>query len=276
MSIISVKNISYYYEKTDSENLAIRDISFDVEKGDFIAILGKSGSGKSTLVNHLNGLNKAKSGTVYFEGKDIYSRNYDIQKLRFNVGLVFQYPEYQLFSETVIDDVMFGALKKGLSKDAANEKAIELLKSFNIEHLKDESPFSLSGGEKRKVAFAGILVMEPKVLILDEPDAGLDPISKRKLFDYLIKLNKENDITIMFITHNLDDAIEYSNKTIVLREGKLLAFGDTFKVLTDENVLADSGLTTPHAVEIYNVLSKLGKNIDKTKLRFDDLVNELK
>lgn len=276
MQIISVKNISYCYENGSNSNFAIRDISFDIEKGDFIALVGKSGSGKSTLISHLNGLYKAKTGDIYFEDKNIYDKDYDIQKLRFNVGLVFQYPEYQLFSETVLEDVMFGAIKKGLTKDKAREKAIELLRSFNIEDLKDESPFTLSGGEKRKVALAGILAMEPKVLILDEPDAGLDSISKRKLFTYLKKLNKEKDVTIMFITHNLDDAIEYADKTMVLKEGKLLSYDDTFKVMLDKDVLKSSGLDMPYAAEIYDTLTKLGKNIDKTKLKYDDLLSELR
>lgn len=275
MSIISVKNISYYYDE-HSPVYALKDISFDVEKGDFIALVGRSGSGKSTLISHLNGLYKAKSGDILYENKSIYDKDFKLQKLRFDIGLVFQYPEYQLFSETVLDDVMFGAIKKGLTKDEAKEKALKVLDTFHIEHLKNESPFSLSGGEKRKVAFAGILVMEPKVLVLDEPDAGLDSMSKKKLFNYLMKINKENGVTIIFITHNLDDAIEYANKTIVLNDGRLIAYDDTFKVLTDKDILTESGLDMPYAATIYDTLAGLGKKIDKTKLRYDDLINELK
>lgn len=275
MSIISVKNISYYYDEHNPV-FTLKDISFDIERGDFIALIGKSGSGKSTLISHLNGLYKAKSGDIFYENKSIYDKDFNLQKLRFDVGLVFQYPEYQLFSETVIEDVMFGAIKKGLTKDEAREKALKVLDTFHIEHLKNESPFLLSGGEKRKVAFAGILAMEPKVLILDEPDAGLDSISKKKLFSYLKEINKENGVTIIFITHNLDDAIEYANKVAVLNDGRLIAYDDTFNVLTDKNILERSGLDMPYAAMIYDTLARLGKRIDKTKLKYDDLINELK
>ena len=277
MSILEVKNLKYRYDKYDeSSKYAIDDISFSVDEKDFVALIGRSGSGKSTLISHLNGLYKADSGDIFFKGKNIYANDYDLTELRFKVGLVFQYPDYQLFSDTVIDDVAFGAMKKGLKKEDAYKKSLEVLSLFEIEHLKEESPFNLSGGEKRKVAFAGVFVMEPEVIILDEPDAGLDTISKSNFYNLLKDLNKKFGTTIIFITHNLDDVVEYANKVIVLNDGKLLSYGKPFDVLSNKNVMNDAQLETPYAISIYNKLVSKGYNIDKNKLRFSDLLNSLK
>ena len=172
MPILEVKNLKYRYDQYDeSSKYALDDISFSINDKDFVAIIGESGSGKSTLISHLNGLYKADSGEIHFKGENIYSKDYNLTNLRFKCGVVFQYPEYQLFSETVLEDVAFGAIKKGLTKDEAYKKSLEVLKLLGIEHLKDETPFNLSGVEKRKVAFAGVFVMDPDVLIFDEPDA---------------------------------------------------------------------------------------------------------
>lgn len=277
MSILEVKNLKYRYDKYEkSSKYAIDDISFNVEKKDFVALIGKSGSGKSTLISHLNGLYKADSGDILFNGKSIYASDYNLTELRFRVGLVFQYPEYQLFSDTVIDDVAFGAIRKGLSKDEAYAKSLEVLKLLNIEHLKDESPFNLSGGEKRKVAFAGVFVMDPEVLILDEPNAGLDTISKAKFYSLIKDLNEKYGTTIIFITHNLDDVMEYANKVIVLNEGKLLCTGKPYDILSDADIMKTAELETPYAISIYNKLKASGYNIDKDKLKFDELLDAMK
>lgn len=277
MSILEVKNLKYRYDKyEESSKYAIDDISFNVEEKDFVALIGRSGSGKSTLISHLNGLYKADSGDILFKGKSIYSSDLDLTDLRFKVGLVFQYPEYQLFSETVIEDVAFGAIKKGLSKEEAYKKSLEVLKTFDIEYLKDESPFNLSGGEKRKVAFAGVFVMEPEVIILDEPDAGLDTISKSNFYNLVKNLNDKFGTTVIFITHNLDDVIEYANKVIVLNEGKLLSMGRPYEIFSNETLMKISDLETPYAISIYNKLVSKGYNVDNNKLKFDDLLNSLK
>ena len=276
MPILEVKNLKYNYERYEkSSKNVLDDISFSIDKKDFVAIIGKSGSGKSTLISHLNGLYKATSGDILYNGESIYKKDYDLTGLRFKIGVVFQYPEYQLFSETVLEDVAFGAIKKGLSKEEAYKKSEEVLKIFEIEHLKNESPFSLSGGEKRKVAFAGIFVMEPEIIIFDEPDAGLDTTSKTNFYNLIKMLNKEKGTTIIFITHNLDDVIEYANKVIVLNEGKLLKVGKPYEVLSNEEIMNKASLDMPYAIDIYNTLKAKGYNLDLSKLTFDDLYNQM-
>ena len=276
MSILEVKNLKYNYDKYEkTSKFVLDDISFGVDKKDFVAIIGKSGSGKSTLISHLNGLYKATSGDILYNGESIYKKDYDLTGLRFKIGVVFQYPEYQLFSETVLEDVAFGSIKKGLSKEEAYKKSEEVLKIFDIEHLKNESPFSLSGGEKRKVAFAGIFVMEPEIIIFDEPDAGLDTTSKTNFYNLIKMLNKEKGTTIIFITHNLDDVIEYANKVIVLNEGKLLKVGKPYEVLSNEEIMNKASLDMPYAIDIYNTLKAKGYNLDLSKLTFDDLYNQM-
>lgn len=276
MSILEVKNLKYNYEKYEkSSKNVLDDISFSIDKKDFVAIIGKSGSGKSTLISHLNGLYKATSGDILYNGESIYKKDYNLTGLRFKIGVVFQYPEYQLFSETVLEDVAFGAIKKGLSKEEAYKKSKEVLKIFEIEHLKNESPFSLSGGEKRKVAFAGIFVMEPEIIIFDEPDAGLDTTSKTNFYNLIKMLNEEKGTTIIFITHNLDDVIEYANKVIVLNEGKLLKVGKPYEVLSNEEIMNKASLDMPYAIDIYNTLKSKGYNLDLSKLRFDELYNQM-
>lgn len=277
MPIFEVKNIKYTYDKYENSfKYALNDISFNIEKKDFVALIGKSGSGKSTLISHLNGLYKADSGDILYSGNSIYSKDYDLNSLRFKVGIVFQYPDYQLFSETVIDDVAFGAIKKGMSKDEAYKKSLEVLKFLNIEYLKDESPFNLSGGEKRKVAFAGVFVMEPEVLIFDEPDAGLDNMSKISFYNFIKSLNNDYGTTVIYITHNLDDVVEYANKVIVMSDGKLIKMGKPYEVLSDEKVMKEADLEMPYSISICNKVKSMGYDIDNTKLTFSDLLDSLK
>lgn len=277
MSILEVKNIKYKYDKYDnSSKYALDGVSFDIEKKDFVALVGESGSGKSTLISHLNGLYKADSGDILFNGKNIYDKDFNLTDLRFRCGIVFQYPEYQLFSETVIEDVAFGAIKKGMAKEDAYKKSLEILEMLGIEHLKDETPFNLSGGEKRKVAFAGVFVMQPDIMIFDEPDAGLDPTSKEHFYNLVKMLNEKFDTTIIYITHNLDDVIEYANKVIVLNKGKVLRYGKTSEILLDKDVMKTANLELPYAVEIYYKLLEKGHNIENSNLKFDDIVGALK
>lgn len=277
MSILEVKNLKYKYDKYDnSSKYALDGINFDIEKKDFVALVGESGSGKSTLISHLNGLYKADSGDILFNGKNIYDKDFNLTDLRFRCGIVFQYPEYQLFSETVIEDVAFGAIKKGMSKEDAYKKSLEILEMLGIEHLKDETPFNLSGGEKRKVAFAGVFVMQPDIMIFDEPDAGLDPTSKEHFYNLVKMLNEKFDTTIIYITHNLDDVIEYANKVIVLNKGKVLRYGKTSEILSDKDVMKTANLELPYSVEIYYKLLERGHNIDNSNLKFNYIVEALK
>lgn len=276
MPIFEVKNIYFRYDKYDkNETYTLKDVSFNVEKNDFIALIGKSGSGKSTLINHLNGLKKADKGDILYNGKSIYAEDFDLTGLRFKCGIVFQYPEYQLFSETVIEDVEFGALKKGLSKKEACEKAFEILKYLKIDNLKDEIPFNLSGGEKRKVAFAGVFAMEPDIFIFDEPDAGLDSVSKRHFYEMLKDLNENHNKTIICITHNLDDVIEYANKVIVLNDGKIERIGSPFSILSDKELLKKCNLIAPYSIDIYRHLHEKGIEIDTSRLKYKDILDEL-
>ena len=276
MSLFEVKNLSFKYDKYDKDApYIINDVSFSIDKKDFVALIGKSGSGKSTLINHLNGILKCDLGDILYNGKSIYDKDFDLTTLRFKCGVVFQYPEYQLFSETVIEDVEFGALKKGLAKDAARDVAMNALQYLGIENLKDEIPFNLSGGEKRKVAFAGIFAMDPDIYIFDEPDAGLDSMSKKHFYEMLKDLNENHDKTIVFVTHNLDDVIEYASKVIVLKDGAIEKVGEPKVVLADEKLMEQCNLVTPYAIEIYNYLESLGVSINKDRLRFDELADEL-
>ena len=238
-------------------------------------MIGRSGSGKSTLINHLNGLIKADSGEILYNGKNIYDKDFDLTGLRFKCGIVFQHPEYQLFAETVIEDVMFGALKKGASKNEAYEAALSTLNYLGISNLKDDIPFNLSGGEKRKVAFAGVFVMDPDVLIFDEPDAGLDSMSKRHFYEMLDDLNKNEGKTIIIITHNLDDVVEHTNKVILIDNGAILKTGDTIEVLSNDSLMKKCELVKPYSVEIYDYLNTKNIRIDKNNLKYDNLVKEL-
>lgn len=276
MPLFEVKNLCFKYDKYDKNApYILKDVSFSVDKNDFIALIGRSGSGKSTLINHLNGLIKADSGEILYNGKNIYDKDFDLTGLRFKCGLVFQYPEYQLFAETVIEDVMFGAIKKGMTKDEAYEKASAALKYLKIDNLKDEVPFNLSGGEKRKVAFAGVFVMDPDIFIFDEPDAGLDSMSKRHFYEMLVDLNKNKNKTIIVITHNLDDVIEYANKAILIDHGSILKTGIPTDVLSDDELMKKCELVKPYPIEIYDYLTERGIKIDKNQLNYDNLVKEL-
>lgn len=275
MSLFEVKNLNFKYDKYDKNApYVLKNISFSIEKNDFVALIGRSGSGKSTLINHLNGLIKADSGEILYNGKNIYDKDFDLTGLRFKCGIVFQHPEYQLFAETVIEDVMFGALKKGAAKNEAYEAALSTLNYLGIGNLKDEIPFNLSGGEKRKVAFAGVFVMDPDILIFDEPDAGLDIMSKNHFYNMLEDLNSKGK-TIVIITHNLDDVIEHANKVILIDNGTVLKTGTAVDVLSNNNLMDKCELVKPYSIEIYDYLSAHNIKIDKTNLKYDSLVKEL-
>ena len=210
MSII-LDNVNYTYSAgTAYEIRALKNINLKIEDGQFIGIIGHTGSGKSTLIQHLNGLMKATSGTIYYNGEDIYAQDYDLRKLRSKVGLVFQYPEHQLFETTIFDDVCYGPKNQGLTKEEAGLRAFEALKSVGLkEELYYQSPFDLSGGQKRRVAIAGVLAMRPEVLILDEPTAGLDPKGRDEILDLITAMHKERGITILLVSHSMEDVAQY-------------------------------------------------------------------
>ena len=222
MSLILDK-INYYYGKgTAFESAALKNISLSIPDGEFIGIIGHTGSGKSTLIQHMNGLIKADSGNIYYNGKDIYDKDFKMTDLRRKVGLVFQYPEHQLFEATVIKDVLFGPTNMGMDKLKAELAAYGALKAVGIgDDLIDASPFELSGGQKRRVAIAGVLAMSPEILVLDEPTAGLDPAGRTELLNLLKEIHETKGITVILVSHSMEDVAEYAERLIVIDEGEI-------------------------------------------------------
>lgn len=262
---ITLKNISYQYKKQGSstEKYAIKDISLSIEPGEFVAIVGRTGSGKSTLIQHLNGLLQPESGQYFFNGENIWEKKYDLKKLRQKVALCFQYPEYQLFEENVLKDITFGPRNLGFDKKECEEKARHAMQIVGLsKEFEKVSPFSLSGGQKRRVALAGILAMEPEYLILDEPVAGMDAPGKKILFDLLHHLNKERGITIVLVSHNMDDVANHADRVLVMEDGQLKIDGKTEKVFARKEELTEMGLGVPQAVEFYlDLKAKRMKNV---------------
>jgi len=255
MSII-IDHLNYVYSKdTVFEKWALKDINLKIDEGEIIGVIGQTGSGKSTLMLHLNGLNKATSGSIYYNGQDIYDSDYNLIELRGKVGLVFQYPEHQLFETDVFTDVCFGPKNQGLSKKEVELRAYKALKQVGI---KDEyfytSPFDLSGGEKRKVAIAGVLAMEPEVLILDEPTAGLDPKGRDEIYELIKNLRNERKMTIIIVSHSMEDVAEYVDRIVVMSDGCVMYDGTPTEVFNNREELKEIGLSIPQAA---NVLYKL-------------------
>jgi len=274
---IIVDSLSYIYSKdTPYETQALKNISFDIKKGEIIGIIGHTGCGKSTLVQHLNGLIRPMSGKVFVDGLDLSDKSLNLKKLRCKVGLVFQYPEYQLFEETVFDDVAFGPRKAGFrEEDTLNSvKESLVLLGFNFEQVKNRSPFSLSGGEMRRVAIAGVLAMKPNVLILDEPTAGLDPNTKEILISKLLYLNRHG-ITIILVSHSMDDVAEIADRLLVLHEGEVLAFGRPKEVFSDSSVLALSDLMLPQCTKLLICLKENGIDINTNFFKVDETADEI-
>ncbi len=225
---IKLDHVNYVYgQGTAYEIHALKDICLELRKGEFVGLIGHTGSGKSTLVQHLNGLVKATEGHIYFHGEDIYGAGYDMRRLRSKVGLVFQYPEHQLFEVDVLSDVCFGPKNQGLSREEAEKKAKEALTMVGLgEEFYYQSPFELSGGQKRRAAIAGVLAMEPEILVLDEPTAGLDPKGRDEILDQISLLHQEKKITIVLVSHSMEDVAKYAERIVVMNQGEVL-FDDT-------------------------------------------------
>jgi energy-coupling factor transport system ATP-binding protein len=253
-------HINYVYSGgTAYERHALKDVSFSVQKGEFIGLIGHTGSGKSTLVQHMNGLVKATSGHIYFNGEDIYAPNYKLRDLRSKVGLVFQYPEHQLFETTVFKDVIFGPHNLGVDKLEAELRAYEALKIVGIgDDLLDASPFELSGGQKRRVAIAGVLAMKPEVLILDEPTAGLDPRGRDDILEQIAKLHEESGITIILVTHSMEDIANYADRLLVMNHGELVMNQSTKEVFSQYKELEEMQLAAPQVTYVMNALNDSG------------------
>ena len=274
---LKLEHVEYIYSPgTAYEIHALKDINFEIEDGEFIGLIGHTGSGKSTLVQHLNGLIKATSGHIYFNGEDIYSENYDMRRLRAKVGLVFQYPEYQLFEVDVLSDVAFGPKNQGLSREEAEEKAREALRMVGLtEEYDRQSPFELSGGQKRRAAIAGVLAMEPEILILDEPTAGLDPKGRDEILEQIARLHSEKGITIILVSHSMEDVAKYVGRIIVMNQGGII-FDDLPKtVFRHVDELEEVGLAAPRVTYILHSLKEKGFDVDLDAITVGDAVDTI-
>ena len=262
---IKVENINYIYsEGTAFENYALKDINFEINDGSFVGIIGHTGSGKSTLIQQLNGLIKASTGKIYYKGQDIYDENYKLKEHRQKVGLVFQYPEHQLFEIDVLSDVCFGPLNQGLSREEAIERAKSALTLVGLdESFYKKSPFELSGGQKRRVAIAGVLAMNPEVLILDEPTAGLDPKGREEILGKISELRKSRNITIILVSHSMEDVAKYADKILVLSKGELVLNGTPKEVFRHIDLLESIGLRAPEVSYIIRELREKGFEINE-------------
>lgn len=264
MSIINVENLTYKYNAgTSNEVLALNDVSFKIESGEFLGIIGKTGSGKSTLVKHLNGLLKPDSGKVFIDENDIWKNKKTLKKARFDIGLCFQYPEYQLFAQTVLEDIAFGPINMGKSDKEAMDLAKSSAKIMKIdENILEKSPFELSGGQKRRVAIAGIIAMDPKVLVLDEPFASLDPESVEELSDLLKDYIKNKDKTIVVVSHDMTQMANLCDRIIVLNDGKLVMNNTPEKIFEDVDTLNKYDLDIPEITQIFIELKNRGLDLN--------------
>ena len=276
MSIILDKVNYIYGQGTAYEAYALKDINLEIGDGQFIGVIGHTDSGKSTLIQHLNGLLRATSASIYYNGEDTYAEGYSMRGLRSKVGLVFQYPEHQLFETTILDDVCFGPMNQGLDKNAAQLRAFEALHSVGVpEELFDQSPFDLSGGQKRRVAIAGVLAMQPEVLILDEPTAGLDPKGRDEILDQVAKLHKEKHITVVLVSHSMEDVAKYVERIIVMNQGCVM-YDDTPKnVFRHYKELEKIGLAAPQVTYLMHELQEKGLPVDSEATTIEEAKQEI-
>ena len=257
---IRLENVNYIYgEGSGQEKWALKNINLAIHDREFIGIVGHTGSGKSTLTQLLNGLEKPSSGTIYYNDEDIQADGYERRKLRQKVGLVFQYPEHQLFEVSAIKDVEFGPRNLGLSNLDVEKRSFDALKQVGLsDDLLDVAPFALSGGQKRRVAIAGVLAMQPEVLILDEPTAGLDPAGRTEILELLKKLHEENNITVILVSHSMDDVARYAGRILVMNQGELVLDGEPQKVFRYRDELRKIGLDVPQSTNILYELRDRG------------------
>lgn len=269
---IKLENVTYTYNQgTAYETDAVKNISLEIGQGEFIGMIGHTGSGKSTLIQHLNGLVRPTSGKVLFNGEDIWGEGYDRKQLRFHVGLVFQYPEYQFFETSVLKDVCFGPKNMGLTDEEAEEKAKLSLRHVGIsEDIFERSPFEISGGLKRRAAIAGVLAMDPEVLVLDEPTAGLDPRGKTEILGLLSQLHKVRGITVVLVSHSMEDVAQYVERLIVINSGEKAYDGTPKEVFSHYRELENMGLAAPQITYIMNALKERGMDVDTSAITVEE------
>lgn len=263
MAIIKTENLTYLYSPgTVFEKAAIDGIDLEIEQGEFLGVIGHTGSGKSTLIQHFNGLLKPTAGKVYVDGVDIWEKPKEIRGVRFKVGLVFQYPEYQLFEETVYKDIAFGPGNMGISQDEVKERVHYALRLVGLgEELLEKSPFELSGGQKRRVAIAGVIAMEPEVLILDEPTAGLDPQGRDMILDLIRDYHRERKNTVLLVSHSMEDIAKYTPKVLVMNKSKIFAYDKVERVFGKAGELEKLGLAVPQVTKICMEMAAKGFSI---------------
>ena len=275
---IQVKDLTHIYsEGLPYESIALKDICFEIEKGEFVGIIGHTGSGKSTLIQHLNGLLKPKSGIIRIDGIDIADKNVTMRDIRRKIGLVFQYPEYQLFEETVHKDVAFGPLNLGMSQDEADlrvKEAIELV-GLDYDMVANRSPFELSGGQKRRVAIAGVIAMKPEVLILDEPTAGLDPKAHADILHMVKTIHVKEGNTIILVSHNMGDIAQLADKVLVMDRGTLALSGPPMEIFTKADLLESLGLGLPPGAALMRELQKHGIPVSSSVMTLEDAAEEI-
>ncbi len=278
MAILQVKNLTHSYSgNSPFINDAVKDVSFSIDEGEIIGIIGHTGSGKSTLVQHLNGLLKPTEGNVLFEDEDIWSNPKEIRKIRSKVGLVFQYPEYQLFEETVLKDIAFGPKNMGLSGEELDNAVKEICAIVGVKpEFFEKSPFDLSGGEKRRVAIAGVMAMKPKVIVFDEPTAGLDPKGREDVMEIIRNYRNATNATVIIISHSMEDMAALADKILVMNKGELFMFDTVENVFLHSAELKRIGLNVPIVTRVFEELRNLGVSLPKNALTVSEAIEILK
>lgn len=261
--IIRVEHLKYVYNPgMPDETTALDDVSFSVEEGDFVGIIGSTGSGKSTLISHFNGLNRPTSGRILIDGKDMWAQGADLRAFRFQVGLVMQYPEYQLFEETCAKDIAYGPRNMGLDEAEIDRRVKEAAAFVGLsDELLQKSPFELSGGQKRRVAIAGVMAMHPRVLVLDEPAAGLDPEGRDTILSQIRDYHEKTGITVLLVSHSMEDIAKYANRVLVMSHAKLAMYDTVEKVFGHAQELLELGLSVPQVTQIFLKLRQMGLDI---------------
>lgn len=276
-SIIKTENLTYVYSAgTPFEKAAIDNVSIEIKKGEFVGVIGHTGSGKSTFVQHLNGLLKPTSGKIFINGQDIWEKGVNRRDIRFKVGLVFQYPEYQLFEETVFKDIAFGPKNMGLSEKEIESRVLEAADFVGLgEDILQKSPFDLSGGQKRRAAIAGVMAMQPEVLVLDEPAAGLDPKGRESILRRIREYHKAKGSTVLLVSHSMEDIAENASKVLVMNKAKIVTYGTVAEIFARSSELIDIGLDIPQITRVFIELRRRGFDVSDSVYSVEDAKKEI-
>ncbi len=277
MAVIEIKDLSHIYSAgTPFEKAALDHVDLSIEEGEFVGVIGHTGSGKSTLIQHLNGLLKPTSGAVFIDGQNIWNEKKQMRRLRFNVGLVFQYPEYQLFEETVYKDIAFGPKNMGLSDEEIDRRVRDAARFTGVsDEMLEKSPFELSGGQKRRAAIAGVIAMDPKVLILDEPTAGLDPKGRDQILGRIKEYHKEKKNTILLVSHSMEDVAKYATKVLVMNKAKVFTYGTVEEVFSKSDTISHMGLSIPQISKVFHALSDNGYAVERNVYTVEQAKQEI-